>query len=87
MIKFFVIAWITVTLPNLPSTTDWIVNTSLYFDSQHDCEIYTGLEEMTLTIGVERYIESRFPGASLEITEIGCVSQGKLEEMDKIRNN
>ena len=87
MIKFFVIAWITMSAPNQTPVTDWVVNTTLSFDSQQDCEVYTGLEAMPLTSGIEKYIKGRWPLVTIEVNEIACVSQDKLKAMGKIRNN
>ncbi len=84
MIKYFIIAWFTI---SSPTETKYIVNTTMQFDSQHSCEFYVGLEYMPLEMGVEKYLARIHADKTTTINEISCVDGNKLIELGKIHDN
>ena len=85
MVKFFIIVWFSVTLPNQPMSVDYLVNTSLQFNTQQDCQIFVGFEYMPLTIGVSDYLDDLYQDSPHAIKEIGCVGANKLKILNKTK--
>lgn len=87
MLKFFVIAWFSVVLPNQSIEVGYLVNTSLQFNSQYNCHVFLGFEGMPLSIGVEDHLNILYPNAQHTIESIGCIDSNKLKELDKTQNS
>ena len=85
-LKFFVIVWFSVSFPNQPLNVGYVINTSLKFDNQQDCQLYVELEHMPLTIGIETWLDTQFPADPHEIKQIGCIDTITLKKLDNIQN-
>lgn len=89
MITYLVIVWFTISSPQLDADiTDYAVNTTLKFDSHHNCQVYTGLEATPLTVGAEHYLHTIYPEEDfdIEIREIGCITIEKFRKLEEIKN-
>lgn len=85
MVKWFIIVWFSVTLPGQPMKVDYLVNTSLQFNTQYDCQLFVGFENMPLAMGANDHLDIIYQDAPHKIKSIGCVGSNKLKILNKTK--